>query len=123
MRCAVGARQRSRGLLEASVFALREPASTELLALAREQMSPCLMQGGAQALGWYVSEPARNDFPRLPVREGEPVLVLLGMFGDAALHQAWMAQAPRWWERAPGLAAPPQVLRLAPTARSALQAS
>lgn len=53
----------------------------------------------------YVTEPGPNDFPALPVREGENVVV-------------WFGHEP---VRPPAGFAEPQVLRLAPTARSLLR--
>jgi hypothetical protein len=105
------------GVLSANVFHLRTRAGPELLALCRGEASERLGRAGARVLGWYVTEAAPNNFPRLPVREGEPVLVALAMFGDAdgpcdlaPLLQPWLADKP------------PQALRLGPTARSALHA-
>lgn len=114
------------GLLDASVFPLRAPASDDLLALCREVLSPVLRQGGARRIGWYVSEARANDFPRLPVREGEPVLVGLALFDDLAAFEAFARSGA--WARgaqpalAPWLARPAESHRLVPTARSALHA-
>ena len=60
------------------------------------------------------------------MREGEPVLVGLALFGDEAALQSFADSGA--WARdvapglAPWLAAAPEVLRLQPTARSALHA-
>lgn len=113
------------GFADLTVFALREPASPELVALARERLAPCLAAGGARQTAWYVTEPAPNDFPRLPVREGEPVLVGLALFDDEGEYTRFVRGGT--WQRdaapalAPFLAGPPQALRLAPTARSAIR--
>jgi quinol monooxygenase YgiN len=114
------------GLLDASVFPLRAPASDDLLALCREVLSPVLRQGGARRIGWYISETRPNDFPRLPVREGEPVLVGLALFNDLAAFDAF-ARSGAWARDAqpaltPWLARPAESHRLVPTARSALHA-
>ena len=67
-----------------------------------------------------------NTFARLPVREGEPVLVGLALFGDEAALQSFGDSGA--WARdvvpglAPWLAAEPEVLRPQPTARSTLHA-
>jgi NIPSNAP len=112
------------GLLDARVFPLARVASVELLEWCRQTMTPKLEHAGARVLGWYVSEPAFNNFPRLPVREGEDVLVGFAMFPDIAAADAFArgaAQAPQAQPQ-PGhwRAGPTQVLRLAPTARSAI---
>lgn len=114
------------GFVDLTVFPLREPASRELIALARDRLSPCLAAGGARETAWYVTEPAPNDFPRLPVREGEPVLVGLALFEDEGACLRFLRGGA--WQRdaapvlAPWLAGAPQALRLAPTARSAIRA-
>jgi hypothetical protein len=114
------------GLLDASVFPLHAPASDDLLALCREVLSPVLRQGGARRIGWYVSEARPNDFPRLPVREGESVLVGLALFDGLAAFEAFACGGT--WARdaapalAPWLARPAESHRLVPTARSALHA-
>ena len=113
------------GFIDLTVFPLREPASPGLLALARDRLSPCLAAGGARRTAWYVTEPAPNDFPRLPVREGEPVLVGFALFDDEAAYMRFLRGGA--WQRdaapalAPYLAGAPEALRLAPTARSAIR--
>jgi hypothetical protein len=114
------------GLLDLAVFPLGGPAPQALLALAREVLAPCLVQGGALRTAWYVTEPSANNFPRLPVRTGVQVLVGLALFPDAGTFRNF--QAAGAWSReaapalAPFLAGRPEVLQLAPTARSALRA-
>lgn len=112
------------GLLDLSVFPLHAPAGDDLLSLCSETLSPLLRQGGARRLGWYVTEASPNHFPRLPVREGEAVLVGLALFDDLAAFDtflrsgAWARQAQSLL--APWLAGPAVSHRLIPTARSAL---
>lgn len=96
-------------------------------ALARafvEEVRPWLAARGLAVLASGLSETAPNNFPRLPVRENEPVFA---WFAACDMSQA----APPWpatllaeatanplqsWAR--GLAGTPQQLRLAPTPRS-----
>lgn len=125
-RAAPDVSQPAAGLLDATVFHLKEPAGAGLLQAVRGPISRVLTEGGANALGWYVTEPSANDFPRLPVREGEQVIVGLALFPAAASYDAFAAGG-RWAREAapllqPFLARPPQAMRLAPTARSALRA-
>jgi NIPSNAP len=126
-RAAIGARATAAGLLDASVFHLREPAPPELLQFCREVMSPLLARAGAQALGWYITEPTPNNFPRLPVREGQTVLAGLALFTDADAFDtfgrsgAWDRDVQPTLER--WLTRPTESLRLAPTSRSALHAA
>jgi NIPSNAP protein len=116
------------GPVVAMVCPLR-PGSARVVARSFEtRLRPRLEAHGARILGSWVTEPARNDFPRLPVREGEPVFVWFAGFADAAGHTRWqrdIAADPataealaRWQDQLDG---PPQHLRLVPTARSLLR--
>lgn len=101
------------GVLQALVLHLEAPAGPELLSACR-----ALPVADARVNAWYASEAAPNNFPRLPVREGEPVLLGLAMFDDAAAGDSWahgVEAGLRPWQ-----ARPAQRLRLAPTARSAI---
>ena len=121
-----GATGSAPGVLDATVFYLHEPATPALLDYCRHRMAPTLQRGGARALAWYCTEGSANTFARLPVREGEHVLLGLALFGDAAALQAFVDSGG--WARdvapglAPWLARAPETHRLQPTARSALHA-
>jgi NIPSNAP len=125
-RPSAGAASSPAGFIDATVFHLREPASAALLVFCRDVMLPTLQRGGAQALGWYVSESAPNNFPRLPVREGELVLVGFALFADAPAFAAFVRSGDWARNALPALASwlsrPAEVLRLAPTPRSAIHA-
>lgn len=114
------------GLLDATIFPLRQAAVPQLLELARGPMSRVLAEAGASRLAWYVTEHAPNNFPRLPVREGENVLLGLAMFPDEGTFRRFAASPA--WEREiapllqPFLAAATEPHRLVPTARSAMRA-
>jgi hypothetical protein len=114
------------GLVDITVFSLREPAGDALCALARGPLTRCLREGGALQVAWYVTHPGPNDFPRLPVREDGPVLVGIAVFPGAAVFDAFAAGGSWSHEAAPVLApflaGKPTTLRLAPTARSATRA-
>jgi hypothetical protein len=73
-----------------------------------------------------VTQDSPNNDPRLPVREGEPVLVGMALFDSPAAFDAF-ARGGTWARDAlpplaPWLAGPAQSHRLTPTARSALHA-
>jgi len=89
------------------------------------EVRPALEAAGARVAGWMVSETSPNSFPRLPVREGEQVLVWAGRFPDEAAHAEHLVAAARAGladgfgvTSAKGVI---QRLRLAPTARSRLR--
>ncbi|SFK44036.1 NIPSNAP family protein [Caulobacter sp. UNC279MFTsu5.1] len=112
-------------LIGLAIQALDGPPPADLAARFEGEVRPALEAAGAAVLGWMVTEAAENSFPRLPVREGEPVLVWIGRFADAEAHAEHLVRA----ERAGlgdgfGLASKRGViqrLRLAPTARSRLR--
>jgi quinol monooxygenase YgiN len=79
------------------------------------QTRPDLERAGAQVLAWWVTEPSANTFPRLPVREGEKVLVWMATYPDPTAHAACLAAV-----QAAG-AKVLQRLRLEPTRRSAVR--
>jgi hypothetical protein len=107
---------------------LARPADAARIALFDTEIARALWAAGARVLGHYVSETRANNYPRLPVREGENVHVALFAFADEAAHAkcqlslasspAWLATMTRWNQ---GLVAAPQMLRLAPTPRSRLR--
>lgn len=125
-RAASTAPRAAPGVLRASVFPLREAACEALLRFCRETLVPCLERGGGHVLGWYMTDSGPNEFPRLPVREGEQVLVGFAMFPDVAALDAFERNGG--WDRevqtalAAWLDRPAQHHRLAPTARSAIKA-
>jgi hypothetical protein len=109
------------GLVDVTVFSLNDAASPALLDFCRDRMTSVLRQAGALTQGWYVTEPSPNNFPRLPVREGENVLVGVAVFKDNDL-------AAKNWQRdlaptlSPWLKKQPHSMKLVPTARSAIHA-
>jgi hypothetical protein len=123
----VGTRALPPGLIVATICPLAEPIDDALVARFDAAVQAHAATEGAELVAWLVSETAPNNFPRLPVREGEPMAVWFSRCASAdaqRAHAARLADAPAWraawpaWRRC--LAADPQTLRLAPTARSAL---
>jgi NIPSNAP len=114
------------GMLDVTILYLKAAATPELLQFCSEQMSNTLSEGGAEFLGWYVTEASENTFARLPVREGEFVLVGFAMFKDLSAFDAFLRSET--WQRdiAPRLerwlTKAPESHRLVPTARSAIHA-
>jgi hypothetical protein len=123
-RAGRGADSAPPGLVDVTVFSLNDAASPALLDFCRDRMKSALRTGGALAQGWYVTEPSPNNFPRLPVREGEHVLVGVAVFEDSAAVEALATT----WQRdvAPTLAQwlkqQPYAMKLVPTPRSAMHA-
>lgn len=109
-------------VLTIGICALRAPAQEGFLERFERSFAPLLREHGADLLGLYVSDDAPNGYPRLPVREGEPVLVWFARERDGDGPVRVQAD-PRWRATlADALLAElrqaPQWLRLAPCARS-----
>jgi quinol monooxygenase YgiN len=128
-RAVAGAEAPAAGTLRATIIYLWKAPDEGFTAFFRDEMRPAIEAAGLPVLGGYVPEEAENNFPRLPVRNERRLFVWFTRAGDpAALAAAFdrLHASARWRERvAPRLARfeerPAQVLRLAPTPRSALR--
>ena len=117
------------GMVVATIHYLWKKPEEGFSEAFRRDFAPALERAGLPVLGAYVLEEAPNNFPRLPVRQGEKLFVwFTRVRGEARYASArerlnhdeiWRAQlAARlgdYEER------PAQVLRLAPTDRSRLR--
>jgi NIPSNAP len=95
-------RANGRGSLTAAIWSFSEPVPPHTI----EMLADELATAGGTTVAVLVTEPSENDFPRLPVREGENVAVWLGRIDEPGLDSLPMG--------------PLQTLRLAPCARSVL---
>jgi hypothetical protein len=114
-----------RTLIVATIYSCREPCEVSLVERFESSIRPASEETGGRVLAYFVTEPAPNNFPRLPIREGEHVLVWFAAFaseGDYATHVVRRDDSTAWRRANEGLAAllngPREVLRLSPTARS-----
>jgi len=123
-RASVGTQIHPPGVVAMRVFSLKTAADQRLLDFCRQDMRSVLEGAGAHDVAWYVTEDAPNNFPRLPVRTGEYVLVSVAVFRDAQHYDAFIRSDA--WDR---LIAPTldtwltnqtQSMRLTPTPRSTL---
>jgi hypothetical protein len=88
-----------------------------------------LERAGARTVAEYITSTQANNFPRLPIRAGEHIFLWLARFESARsydVYQARLAADRVWttrdWPNArEHLMREPEVLRLAPTARSRLR--
>lgn len=117
------------GVLLATLYPLHHGGAEAFAAFFEQALVPLLWSANVPLMARFVSETARNAYPRLPVREGETVFAWLAPFANAARAAQALArieEALDWtpavaeplWQR---LRAPPQVLRLAPTSTSRLR--
>jgi hypothetical protein len=114
------------GVFTITVCPLLRSADDALVHAFDQCVHPWWVGVGGDLLACWVTELAPNNFPRLPVRENEPVIAWLTRFDDEAaqLRHAALLQASGCLERAEWrahLSGEPQQLRLAPTPRSALR--
>ena len=112
-------------LIGMTIQALDGPPQPDFVERFEGEIRPALEAAGASVAGWMVTEAAENTFPRLPVREGEPVLVWIGRFADTDAYADHLVRAERvglgdgfGMVSRRGVI---QRLRLAPTARSRLR--
>jgi hypothetical protein len=129
-RAPVHRREISPELVVATLYAFDAPVDRDFLDFFAGKAGPALAAAGAPPIACFVTEYAPNNFPALPVREGEHVFAWFAAFADHAAyarHLAALVASPPWQALAPALRcqllAPPQTLRLSPTARSLLRAA
>ncbi|MBU6299504.1 MAG: NIPSNAP family protein [Alphaproteobacteria bacterium] len=109
----LGATTIPEGILEATICSLADPADESFAAVFERDVVPALQAVGAPVLAYFVTEAAVNDFPALPVREGENVFVWVST-AAARTRPLPAAMTSRF-------STPPQTLRLSSTARSRLR--
>jgi hypothetical protein len=125
-RGAPGATAIPSGLIVATIYTLTPSAADGFGEFFDRSVAPVLALHGVRLLAAFESEQSVNNFPRLPVREGERAYVWFARFDDVAAydHSVRGLAADRRWaaEVRPELerrfAAPVEVWRLTPTARS-----
>lgn len=124
-RPAPGAVSAPAAIITASIWYFAAPIETAAIERFDREALPALASEGAPAIAWFVTEPAENNFPALPVREGENVLVWFSAFPDEAAERTLAARldASKPWNSivdsfARGFSRAPERLRLSPTARS-----
>ena len=115
------------GLIAANVVRVR--VDVEVFAeWHRQNLLPLIEKAGAEIVGVFVTEPAENTYPALPVHTGRKVLAIFSRFADAPAQERTrlaLAASPEWAAAVKASAAfaegPPQTLRLSPTSRSLLR--
>lgn len=117
------------GLLAITIWPLVRATAAHVPALFEQTLEPALRDSGISVLATYVTEHSENTFPGLPVRENEDFFVWMSLFedeGDHARHLRMLERSAGWRAGtqaiAAHLASGEEILRLRPTARSALRA-
>ena len=117
------------GLVVATIYYFDAPVSPAFLGFFENTVRPALVEAGANLLAAFATEDSPNNFPALPVREGENVFAWFAGFPGAAAYEQHLAAldaSPGWRDLISGelaayLTRPPEVLRLEPTARSLIK--
>lgn len=123
-RPAPGAASSSESLYVTHIYPLVEPLDAAAVQQLAGQLSACVEQVDGQSICLLETENATNDYPALPVREGEHVVVHLSRYRGRDQFEA--LQHDSEWQEAQRLVAEdalasPVELHLAPTARSLLR--
>jgi hypothetical protein len=114
MRAPVGATALPGGMVVATICYFVKPVTDDIVGGFRN--ADWMRSPGSDVIAVLATEPTPNNFPRLPVREGENVLMWFSLFPDVRAVQA--LPPPHDLERL--FAREPEYLRLLPTARSRL---
>jgi hypothetical protein len=113
-------------LIVSTIYTLGASAAATFPVEFARVIAPVLTASGAAPVALLETEPSANDFPRLPVREGEHAFVWLVRFPDAAgydRHLETLERSREWRESVTplldrSLEVPAEVWRLVPAARS-----
>lgn len=121
-----GQRSEATGLIIANTCSLAPGTENEFARFFSDQALPLMRQAGGRIDGVFVTERSANGFPRLPVREGETVMVWFECHKNAESAEGYrerLRQDRNWtddvyprmdgqcWRRI-------EVARLTPTSRS-----
>jgi quinol monooxygenase YgiN len=116
------------GLVVVTIYYLWKAPVEGFADFFRTQMQPAFEGVGLRTVASLIQDGSPNNFPQLPVRSGEKLLVWITRTGSLAQYDAAMRRLkrlPRWHEidlaLMDQLERAPQVLRLSPTSRSALR--
>jgi hypothetical protein len=125
-----GSTAESEALIAVTVFPLPSAeAEVEFLDFLRGEAAAVTAQPERRVVAELRTAPEVNDFPGLPVREGEHNVVSVVAFESVAAHAAYrrrLQESPEWTDKvrpalAARLAGEPERLRLTPTPRSWLR--
>ncbi len=128
-RAAIGAAAPPAGMVIAFIHYLWKQPAEGFDAFFRTRVAPRLRAAGLPVLAAYVPEEQENNFPKLPIRQGEKVFVWFSRATDRATFDrafSKMRRSADWRANVESVLAnaqerPAQVLYLNPTARSRLR--
>ncbi|QWF84250.1 NIPSNAP family protein [Amycolatopsis sp. CA-230715] len=109
--CALGEIPPSAGFVRVTICPVPRDEEERAVRSFEDTVAMAMTDLGVPPLAWYLTEPAENTFPALPVRAGEHVFVWFTAFADAAAHDRFAAA----WDGDRVLGGEPEVLELVPT--------
>lgn len=118
----LGTNETSKTLIVATIYYLTGSADS-FAELFERRIAPAVTKAGASVLATFVTENHPNTFPKLPVREGENVFVSFSRFANRQSYQQFTESIPgkQVVSERSGIKGAPEILLLAPTARSLLR--
>ncbi|MBA3677244.1 MAG: NIPSNAP family protein [Sphingosinicella sp.] len=127
-RAPVGEIPPEGGMITVTIYYLKDRPDL-FAAFFESEMRPVLVKHGISVIGQYVREESANNFPRLPVREGEKVFVWLSRYDSTAdrdKRASRLEADPKWRNGVRAklesrLARPSETIRLRPTPRSEIR--
>jgi hypothetical protein len=119
-RPSLGSKESSNALIVTTIYYLNRTAQDNFIELFEHELVPKLTKAGGSIVGMFVTENHPNTFPALPVREGENVFVSFSLFADLGTYEQFVnSRGKEAVEKLLLLTkGAPEVLLLAPTARS-----
>jgi quinol monooxygenase YgiN len=108
------------GSAAVTICPLARSRAKSFRSLFETELASVLGDAGARIRATFATEHAENNYPPLPVREGEEVFVWLSQFENATARDAHLAGIDLHDLLAGRLAGEPETLRLQPTTRSLL---
>ena len=116
-------------MIGATIHYLGAVDATQFLSFFQNAIAPELTASDVHPIACLVTEESANNFPRLPVRDGERAFIWFARWPSPAEHAAFVSRfnaLSGWRDAAPeailaALMQKPERLRLAPTQRSALR--
>jgi quinol monooxygenase YgiN len=124
-----GTTEISNVIITATIYYFDSPVDKNFIDMFENNVKPILAESGASVLASFVTEPGKNMFTALPVREDENVFVWFARFADGPALDSFsvtLDHARRWREEvskvlSKSLTRRPEMLKLSPTARSRLR--
>jgi NIPSNAP len=115
-----GARRARAGALTVTVCPLEPTQADKFRMFFEDEIEPRLREDGANVRARFATEHSPNDYPALPIREGEEVFVWLSLFADDGARDDHAARTDLGTLVGGELTGEPETYRLTPTARSLL---